>query len=52
MTHLHRLVRSARAAWGRAAAFLLALGALLAEASRAPTIELILPDLSSVTFLG
>ncbi|MBK9063154.1 MAG: sodium-translocating pyrophosphatase [Acidobacteria bacterium] len=53
MTTSTRLVRTARAAWGRAAAFLLALGVLLADGvARADESELLLPDLGSVTFLG
>ena len=53
MTTSTRLVRTARAARGRAAAFLIALGALLADGvARADESELILPDLGSVTFLG
>ncbi|HEY3349144.1 MAG TPA: sodium-translocating pyrophosphatase [Thermoanaerobaculia bacterium] len=48
-----RLARTARAARGRATAFLLALAALLADGvARADESELILPDLGSVTFLG
>ena len=48
-----RLVQTACAARGRAAAFLLALAALLADGvARADESELILPDLGSVTFLG
>jgi K(+)-stimulated pyrophosphate-energized sodium pump len=46
-------IRAARAAWGRAFAFLAALAALLgAGVARADESELILPDLASVTFLG
>ena len=53
MTTSTRLVRTARAARGRAVAFLLALAALLADGvARADESELILPDLGSVTFLG
>ena len=48
-----RLARTARAARGRATAFLLALAALLADGvARADESELLLPDLGSVTFLG
>jgi K(+)-stimulated pyrophosphate-energized sodium pump len=53
MTTSTVLARTARAAWGRAAAFLLALGALLASGvANADESELVLPDLASVTFLG
>ncbi len=53
MTTSTRLVRTARAARGRAVAFLLALAALLADGvARADESELLLPDLGSVTFLG
>jgi K(+)-stimulated pyrophosphate-energized sodium pump len=53
MTTSTSLVRTARAAWGRAAAFLFAAGALLgAGVARADESELVLPDLGSVTFLG
>jgi K(+)-stimulated pyrophosphate-energized sodium pump len=53
MTTFASLVRPARAAWGRASAFLLALAALLAAGvARADESELLLPDLGSVMFLG
>ena len=53
MTTCIRMVRTLRAPWGRAAAFLLAAGALLAAGvARADESELVLPDLGSVTFLG
>ncbi len=53
MTTSTHPVRTARAAWGRSAAFLVALGALVgARVARADESELVLPDLASVTFLG
>jgi K(+)-stimulated pyrophosphate-energized sodium pump len=53
MSTFTRLARTARAARGRATAFLLALAALLADGvARADESELLLPDLGSVTFLG
>ncbi len=53
MTTSTHPVRTARTAWGRAVAFLFALGALLgAGVARADESELVLPDLASVTFLG
>jgi len=53
MTSPILMVRTARAATGRAAAYLLALAALLgAGVARADESELVLPDLASVTFLG